>query len=48
MACGFVVRHAKRKASTFPMDQALEKVYKKPAKGSVRVANISLQKEASC
>ena len=44
MACGFVVRCAKRKASAFPMDQALEKAYKKPAKGSIRVADISSRK----
>ena len=48
MACGFVVRCAKTKASAFPMDQALEKAYKKPAKGRIRVANISLKKDASC
>ena len=29
------------------MDQALEKAYKKPAKDSIRVTNMSLQKEAS-
>ena len=44
MACGFVVRCAKRKASAFRMDQALEKAYKKPAKGSIRVADISSRK----
>ena len=48
MRCGFVVTCTKRKASAFPMNQALEKAYNKPAKRSIRAIDISLQKDSSC
>ena len=43
---GFVVRHTLKCESGVPMDQALEKEYKKPAKGQGGIIGISRGKEA--
>ena len=45
---GFVVTHSLRRGSGIPMDQALEKLYNKPAKGQSGIIGITRHKEAVC
>ena len=44
----FVVRHTQRRGSAVPVDQALEKAYKKPAKSSDGIIGFTRRKEAVC
>ena len=47
MPGGFIVSHAKRKASAVLMDQALGKAYNKPRKDNIMFVGISRHKEPS-